>query len=88
MSRKPVDLSDNPKFGGPIGITPLGGCTQCKDCCFQYPDPEKARSNDYLKAICMIYTPERGMKPVGVMNDEAKCEYFDSLSQFLAEHPN
>ena len=36
MSRKPVDLSDNPKFGGPIGITPLGDALNVRIVAFNF----------------------------------------------------
>lgn len=78
------------KFGGdePIGITALEGCEMCKKCCFQHPDPEHAYDFDYKKAICMIYTADRGMKPVSVMDDEEPCDYFSSMDEILKENPS
>lgn len=82
-----MDSRNHDKFNGPIGISALDGCTQCKECCFQFPDPEKPNDFDYSKAICLIYTAERGMKPSTVMDDQEPCQYFYSLDKIIKDNP-
>lgn len=78
------------KFGGdePIGIAEANPCKTCQKCCFQHPDPEHANDFDYKKAICMIYTFDRGLKPTAVMDDEEPCDYFSSMDEILKENPS
>lgn len=73
----------------PIGITEAANCKACQDCIYQHPDPEHAYQDDYKKIVCMIYSAERHiMKPDDVLFEGADCEYFESMSEFLKNHPD